>query len=58
MLEEAELGEFLTKDKTLGCYFKCVMEKGGAVKEILFFCKNRRIIIKIGSLKLKFLLIR
>ncbi|XP_018059494.1 PREDICTED: uncharacterized protein LOC108694471 [Atta colombica] len=33
MLEEAELGEFPTKDKTLGCYFKCVMEKGGAMKK-------------------------
>lgn len=32
MLQGAELGEF-PNDKTLACYFKCVMEKGGAMKK-------------------------
>jgi hypothetical protein len=33
MLDEVELGEFPDDDK-LACYFKCVLEKGGVVKEI------------------------
>lgn len=39
MLQGAELGEF-PNDKTLACYFKCVMEKGGAVKFFFFFYKT------------------
>jgi len=40
MLDAAEMGVFPDDDKTLACYFKCVMEKGGVVKEI-FFTKRR-----------------
>lgn len=33
ILDAAEKGEF-SDDNKLACYFKCVMEKGGVVKEI------------------------
>lgn len=42
LLDAAELGEFPTEDTTLACYFKCVMEKGGVVKEI--FLQNVNVI--------------
>jgi len=41
MLDAAEIGIFPDGDKILPCYFKCVMEKGGVVKEF-FFTKRRR----------------
>lgn len=34
-LDAVELGEF-PDDEKLACYFKCVMEKGGVVKEIFY----------------------
>lgn len=42
MLEAAELGEFPSLSEPKACYFKCVMEKGGVVKEATFFTKRRR----------------
>lgn len=36
MLEEAELGNFGAEDKKLACYFKCVMDKGGVVKQVSY----------------------
>lgn len=52
MLDAAELGEFPSLSDPTACYFKCVMEKGGVVKKLLFL--QNVIKIKIDSLKLYF----
>lgn len=36
ILEDAELGNFPEGDNKLACYFKCVMDKGGVVKQIFY----------------------
>lgn len=36
MLEAAELGEFPSPDLPVACYFKCMLEKAGVVKEATF----------------------
>jgi len=48
-LEAVETGVFPDGDKTLACYFKCVMEKGGVVKGIFLQNVDVITIIKIGS---------
>lgn len=37
MLEDAELGNFPDGDNKVACYLKCVMDKGGVVKQVFFY---------------------
>lgn len=36
ILDDAELGNYPEDESKLACYFKCVMEKGGVVKQVFY----------------------